>query len=911
MFLCSLLNAMVSDKQSGLKSQLDGIQLEADKVSSVSADELKALREDVISLLSNARQDPDSPPAYSLDDVSKKLGSLQLAADTTQRETRILQQLHFREMFSREDNIENANDKTFNWILMPEDDDDHPQYTLHQGDDRSKAKALLHGWLTTGSGILHLSGKAGAGKSTLMKLLYNHPRTKELLGEWAGDKTLVCVPFFFWNSGSKLQMSLQGLYRSLLYKVLSQCPVLIPEVLPDQWRTVSFTSQSSTVLDSEMFRDQEVKDAFGRLMKTPVSSDKFKFCFFIDGLDEYEAHKYDQELLAVQLRQWTRRDNLKICASSRPHLEFMDTFPSEFRLELHQLTAADIWRLGCDMFESDANFDRIKGKYRELVYEIVKRAEGVLLWARLVLKTVVREVGLHSTHDRLREKIRTYPREMGALYDKMLSELDAPDERRAYLILYLTYANLGREPKSYVDRDPLRSIILTWLDDMAHPTFPSAKDIDQAHSKGDLDGSLAGMERQLSAYTRGLLHVAKGYPHHSRDTPREVDMFRHELQMYHRTVRDYLDTASRRKHFEELFPGLDLAQVLSRVRVAELCLASNPWSRVEAKVLHDRRWEFLTRASFRETYWTHHTAESMKLFYDRLGPSSEQYFQNRVTQWGFTKSRQSTRLSAIHHAAWSHLNHYVERELGAFQTSELQAHTPPAQPNAAQEAQDLSLLFSAACGTPNPKLVTMLLDAGFSTQIQLHLFRISENRAVHAGQTVSFWMAWVANHAAFWHMWTQELYMKRSNMKEQAERIVMVTRWSEIMELLLRAGPLEEVVVLTVKLKDGARRPGDAWEFDGVRADSLRRMVRFYRPPNMNRLLDLLPHDSPDPGSWPHVNEFRVNWRGYWAKLLEGRKLVENFHHYLPDRPILGVVVAVASRSEIWRVMDHLNVRLW
>ena len=108
MFLCILLIIVVSDKQSGLKSQLGGIQLEADKVSSISAVELKALREDVISLLSNIKQDPDSPPAYSLNDVGKRLGSLQLMADTTHRETRILQQLYFHDMFSREDTIEDA-----------------------------------------------------------------------------------------------------------------------------------------------------------------------------------------------------------------------------------------------------------------------------------------------------------------------------------------------------------------------------------------------------------------------------------------------------------------------------------------------------------------------------------------------------------------------------------------------------------------------------------------------------------------------------------------------------------------------------------------------------------------------------------------------------------------------------------
>ena len=165
----------------------------------------------------------------------------------------------------------------------------------------------------------------------------------------------------------------------------------------------------TSFLDSEMFRSPEIKDAFERLMRMPVFSDKFKFCFFIDGLDEYEAHAYDHKRLAVQLCKWSRSDNVKICVSSRPHVEFMDTFPSESRIQLHELTAKDILNLGCEMFESDENFDRIRDTYRNLVYEVVTQAEGVILWARLVLKTVIREVGLYSTYDRLRDKIRTMP----------------------------------------------------------------------------------------------------------------------------------------------------------------------------------------------------------------------------------------------------------------------------------------------------------------------------------------------------------------------------------------------------------------------------------------------------------------------------------------------------------------------
>jgi hypothetical protein len=89
-------------------------------------------------------------------------------------------------------------------------------------------------WLRSGDGIYHISGKAGSGKFTLVKFLCQNPRLIRELEQWAGNKKLVFASFFFWASGDKLQRSLEGLYRSLLFEILNQCPELIDKVLPDQ-----------------------------------------------------------------------------------------------------------------------------------------------------------------------------------------------------------------------------------------------------------------------------------------------------------------------------------------------------------------------------------------------------------------------------------------------------------------------------------------------------------------------------------------------------------------------------------------------------------------------------------------------------------------------------------------------------
>jgi len=51
---------------------------------------------------------------------------------------------------------------------------------------KSYARESLLNWLSSGTGIFHISGKLGSGKSTLMKYLCEHDNTKLLLEKWAG-----------------------------------------------------------------------------------------------------------------------------------------------------------------------------------------------------------------------------------------------------------------------------------------------------------------------------------------------------------------------------------------------------------------------------------------------------------------------------------------------------------------------------------------------------------------------------------------------------------------------------------------------------------------------------------------------------------------------------------------------------
>jgi hypothetical protein len=141
--------------------------------------------------------------------------------------TEILECLWFQSSRERFEAVDDSHATTFDWIFRPVQDT--VQYTEGRRWDDFSA------WLESGTGLYWINGKAGSGKSTLMKYIVSHDKTFSFLSRWAENLKLCTSASFFWNSGSKKQRSQAGLLRSLLYEILGQYPELIPIVLPAQW----------------------------------------------------------------------------------------------------------------------------------------------------------------------------------------------------------------------------------------------------------------------------------------------------------------------------------------------------------------------------------------------------------------------------------------------------------------------------------------------------------------------------------------------------------------------------------------------------------------------------------------------------------------------------------------------------
>lgn len=362
---------------------------------------------------------------YSLlGDLSKRLDNL--AKDGMVKS--ILRSLGYAQMSARQSHIPEAHQKTFEWAF------ESPE--IHFLD-----------WLesTTGGDMFWISGKAGSGKSTLMKFLYEHQRTKSALKASAGpDKQLVIARHFFWSAGSETQKSQEGLLRSLLHDIFRQCPSLIPLVCSTQ------IQDDMNLGNPQPWSLKQLRKSFLKFLQLDSESSipsivaSTRFCLFVDGLDEYDGNLAD----LIDLFQWkSRTPFIKICLSSRPRDVFDKAFHGKDhqKLKLQDLTKGDIQRYISDNLidnKSGWDFNKLDQRFLDLINQITAKAEGVFLWVFLVVRSLLEGLENEDSISILEERVKEIPADLESYFQRVLDGI-AKIYRRdtAHLLRIMLYRN--------------------------------------------------------------------------------------------------------------------------------------------------------------------------------------------------------------------------------------------------------------------------------------------------------------------------------------------------------------------------------------------------------------------------------------------------------------------------------------
>ncbi|RWA06363.1 hypothetical protein EKO27_g8741 [Xylaria grammica] len=327
-----------------------------------------------------------------------------------------LESLYFSKIKARERKIESAHAKTFGWIFRS------------SVSDGSKTLSFAQ-WLREGFGTFWIQGKAGSGKSTLMKFICSHTTTKGLLRVWAGSKRLITAKFFFWNAGTALQKSREGLLRSLLFEILRKCPELIPRVSNNQKAPFLRRGLYSHADDEELWSQEELMEAYRSLVACCDEVD-VKFCFFIDGLDEFEEERKTHSDLIETLRILAASQNIKFCVSSRPWTVFSDAFGDDpdRLLKLEDLTRDDIRSYVHEKFNENNQFRLLSTDnphYAGLIEDITVQAQGVFLWVFLVVRDLLEGFSHSDTIHTMRRRLERFPAELEQFFQHMIDSIPA------------------------------------------------------------------------------------------------------------------------------------------------------------------------------------------------------------------------------------------------------------------------------------------------------------------------------------------------------------------------------------------------------------------------------------------------------------------------------------------------------
>jgi hypothetical protein len=166
-----------------------------------------------------ALEDSGDVDSQVTNDVSSQLKQLNLnvsalleKSGVLSRTQCVLDSLYFAEMQMRHVQIPKAYSNTNSWILQSKE-------------------SHFRSWLDHSSGICWINGKAGSGKSTMIKFMADSPETHKILQRWAGiqedvvdgkSSRLAVVSYFFWHAGHSMQKSMTGLLQSLVYHIFRQ-----------------------------------------------------------------------------------------------------------------------------------------------------------------------------------------------------------------------------------------------------------------------------------------------------------------------------------------------------------------------------------------------------------------------------------------------------------------------------------------------------------------------------------------------------------------------------------------------------------------------------------------------------------------------------------------------------------------
>jgi ankyrin repeat protein/nucleoside phosphorylase len=323
-----------------------------------------------------------------------------------------LEALDFEQLDARHATIRTAHTATCEWLLSKS------EYMDWQDKDK----------LPEHHGFLWIKGKPGAGKSTIMKYAYTNAENH--------GSDLIAISYFFNARGEHLEKSTCGMYRSLLFQLLSKLPRL---------QAVLSTTEAASLQNTspDLWTAESLQSLF---CKTIERLEDQRLTCFVDALDECENNE-DQVREMVDffetLGECAVKDKIRllVCFSSRhyPHITIDKCV--ELTLETQEGHSEDITKY----VNSKLKVGRSK-RVEQVKIDVLKKSQGVFLWVVLVIPMLQKAYD-HGQVYALGKRLKDIPKDLHELFRDILSRDTQNMENLVLCLRWILYVERPLSPE--------------------------------------------------------------------------------------------------------------------------------------------------------------------------------------------------------------------------------------------------------------------------------------------------------------------------------------------------------------------------------------------------------------------------------------------------------------------------------
>lgn len=430
------------------------------------------------------------------------------------------------------------------------------------------------GWTVSGDSIMWILGHPGTGKSTLMKYAVQ----KSTQAQSVYRDTSLTLSFFFYNLGSDLQKSVEGMLRAVLFQLLQALPSIMGGLtnISRTFIQYSTSNQGMGMLKKSIWDSTNLMEILEESIA--LALEHTDVWMFIDALDECKRTEIDPaddteeirhliKYLRRLLRKFTSHPRkLRICCSCR-HYPHIASLNDGYKVLVENENMRDIKEYITQELVSEAlpNHQDLLGS---LIETISSKAMGSFQWVRLVTQKAISMYSAGKNASKIQECVDDIPKHLSDLYGSILSSIaedDRPQSRRLFGWACLSYKplslpelrlvmniNSDKRPRSFKDLESLPEYIENdfQMERIVQSLSGGLAEIDEVDTEGSTSYSSdwTGTNTPTDCYPQ--LQITKGgaetstmadaLPDINSDWIRKPETKR--LVLIHQSVKDYMMT---------------------------------------------------------------------------------------------------------------------------------------------------------------------------------------------------------------------------------------------------------------------------------------------------------------------------------------------------------------------------------